>query len=60
MDIGIGMMINKKILNKEDLPFNIKEKLFNSIKKRLDLLATKSLFKEDPTIMFEDGYKIYI
>ena len=54
------MLISKKILTKEELPFNVEEKFYNLIQKRLDLLATQSLFKEDPAIMFEDSYKIYI
>ncbi len=54
------MLISKKILTKEDLPFNVENKYYSTIQKRLDLLATQSLFKEDPAIMFEDGYKIYI
>ncbi|MBN1214116.1 MAG: toll/interleukin-1 receptor domain-containing protein [Candidatus Lokiarchaeota archaeon] len=54
------MLISKNVLNVDDLPFSVESKFYNSIKKRLDLLATQSLFKEDPSIMFEDGYKIYI
>ncbi|MBY9006199.1 MAG: toll/interleukin-1 receptor domain-containing protein [Candidatus Lokiarchaeota archaeon] len=54
------MLISKKLLNAKDLPFNVKKEYYTSIQKRLDLLASQSLFKEDPAIMFEDGYKIYI
>ncbi|MFX1377400.1 MAG: toll/interleukin-1 receptor domain-containing protein [Promethearchaeota archaeon] len=54
------MLIGKKIISLENLPFKVEKEFFNSIQKRLDLLATQSLFKEDPAIMLEDDYKIYI
>jgi len=54
------MLIGKKIISSDDLPFNIDKGFFESVIKRLDLLATQNLFKEDPAIMLEGDYKIYI
>ncbi len=54
------MLISKKVISTEDLPFSVDKVFLDSTQKRLDLLATQSLFKEDPAIMFEDDYKIYI
>ncbi|MFX0023638.1 MAG: toll/interleukin-1 receptor domain-containing protein [Candidatus Hermodarchaeota archaeon] len=54
------MLIGKKIISSNNLPFNVEKKFFDSIQKRLELTATQSLFKEDPAIMLEGDYKIYI
>lgn len=54
------MLIGKKIISSDALPFKVEKDFFASIQKRLDLLATQSLFKEDPAIMLEGDYKIYI
>ncbi|MFX1444176.1 MAG: toll/interleukin-1 receptor domain-containing protein [Promethearchaeota archaeon] len=54
------MLLSKKSIDLEDLPFNVDNTWFKSIQKRLDLLAAQSLFKEEPAIMFSNGYSIYI
>ncbi len=54
------MLISKKIISLENIPFNVDEEWFESIQKRLDLIATQSLFKEEPAIMLSNGYKIFI
>ncbi|MFX1569858.1 MAG: toll/interleukin-1 receptor domain-containing protein [Promethearchaeota archaeon] len=54
------MLIGKKIISSDNLPFKVEREFFDSIQKRLDLVATQSLFKEDPAIMLEGDYKIYI
>ncbi|MFW9988666.1 MAG: toll/interleukin-1 receptor domain-containing protein [Candidatus Odinarchaeota archaeon] len=54
------MLIGKKIITSDNLPFKVSKKFFNSIQKRIELVATQSLFKEDPAIMLEGDYKIFI
>lgn len=54
------MLIGKNVISPNQLPFNIDKGLINYIQKRLNLVAAQSLFKEDPTIMLEGDYKIYI
>jgi hypothetical protein len=54
------MLIGKKIIFPDSLPFKVEKGFFDSIQRRLDLLAAQSLFKEDPAIMLEGEYKIYI
>ncbi len=54
------MLISKKIIEPEELPFKVDEDFITTIEKRLNLLATQRLFKEEPSIMFEDDYKFYI
>ncbi|MFX1275938.1 MAG: toll/interleukin-1 receptor domain-containing protein [Promethearchaeota archaeon] len=54
------MLINKKVITLSNLPFKVTKKTFDPIQKRLDLIATQSLFKEEPAIMLSNGYKIYV
>jgi hypothetical protein len=54
------MLIGKNIIKPNQLPFSISKELMNDIQKRLNLVAAQSLFKEDPAIMLEGDYKIYI
>jgi len=54
------MLLSKKAISLDNLPFDIDEKWFQSLQKRLDLLAAQSLFKEDPAIMLSNDYSIYI
>ena len=54
------MLIGKKVIPYEELPFSVEKSFLNSILKRLDLLATQALFKEEPAILLEGDYKIYI
>ncbi len=54
------MLLSKKAISLDNMPFNVDEKWFKSIQKRLDLLAAQSLFKEDPTIMLSNDYSIYV
>jgi len=54
------MLIGKKTISYVDLPFSIDKDFLNSILKRLELLATQALFKEEPAILLEGDYKIYI
>ena len=54
------MLISKKIISLAKIPFKVDKKWFASIQKRLDLIATQSLFKEEPAIMLSNGYKIYV
>jgi hypothetical protein len=54
------MLIGKKVISSTSLPFKVERGFFDSIQRRLNLLAAQSLFKEDPAIMLEGDYKIYI
>ncbi|MBY9003541.1 MAG: toll/interleukin-1 receptor domain-containing protein [Candidatus Lokiarchaeota archaeon] len=54
------MLIGKKVISYEELPFSVEKDFLNLIFKRLDLLATQSLFKEEPSILLEGDYKIYV
>ncbi|MFX1236240.1 MAG: toll/interleukin-1 receptor domain-containing protein, partial [Promethearchaeota archaeon] len=54
------MLINKRTCTISDIPFKVDEDWFESIKKRLDLRAAQSLFKEDPAIMLSNGYQVFI
>ncbi|MFX1389737.1 MAG: toll/interleukin-1 receptor domain-containing protein [Promethearchaeota archaeon] len=54
------MLIGKKIISPISLPFKVQKDFMDSIQKRLDLVATKSLFKEEPAIMLDGDYKIFI
>ena len=54
------MLLIKKAITLEEIPFNIDDRWFETIQKRLDLLATQSIFKEEPAIKFSNDYSIYI
>jgi hypothetical protein len=54
------MLLSKNVINRAQIPFNLNKELYNSIQKRLELHASQKLFKIEPSIMFEDGYKIYV
>ncbi|MFX0070350.1 MAG: toll/interleukin-1 receptor domain-containing protein [Candidatus Hermodarchaeota archaeon] len=54
------MLLSKKTIDLDDFPFEVDKHWFKSIQKRLDLLAAQSLFKEEPAIMFSNGYSIFI
>ncbi|MFX1257604.1 MAG: toll/interleukin-1 receptor domain-containing protein [Promethearchaeota archaeon] len=54
------MLLSKKVINLEDLPFKVDKTWFEDVQKRLDLLATQSLFKEEPAVMLSNGYRIFI
>jgi hypothetical protein len=54
------MLMSKKIITLSKMPFKVDKKWFASIQKRLDLIATQSLFKEEPAVMLSNGYKIYV
>jgi hypothetical protein len=54
------MLLSKKSIKLEDLPFNVDKNWFKSVQKRLDLLATQSLFKEEPAILLSNDYAIFI
>ncbi|MBD3196932.1 MAG: TIR domain-containing protein [Candidatus Lokiarchaeota archaeon] len=54
------MLLSKNIILKAQLPFKLEDDLYESVKKRLELHASQKLFKLEPSIVFEDGYKIYV
>ncbi|MCP4764354.1 MAG: toll/interleukin-1 receptor domain-containing protein, partial [archaeon] len=54
------MLISKKVIPLTKMPFKVEKKWFESIQKRLDLIASQSLFKEEPAIMLSNDYKIYV
>ncbi len=54
------MLYSKNAIKLEDFPFKVDHSQFKSIKKRLELLATQSLFKEEPSIILSNDYKIYV
>lgn len=59
MAIYLMLLLQKKI-TVSDIPMNIDKIWFETIQKRLDLIAAQSLFKEDPAIVLERDYDIYI
>ncbi|TXT60158.1 MAG: hypothetical protein BAJALOKI2v1_130040 [Promethearchaeota archaeon] len=54
------MLLSKNVIKRTQLPFLLEENLFESVQKRLELHASQNLFKVEPSIMFEDEYKIFI
>ncbi len=54
------MLLSKKVIKIADLPFKISKSQYNMAIKRLELLASQSLFKEEPAILLEEDYSIYI
>ncbi|MBD3213083.1 MAG: TIR domain-containing protein [Candidatus Lokiarchaeota archaeon] len=54
------MLLSKNMINRTQIPFTLNKELYDSIQKRLELHASQKLFKIEPSIMFEDGYKIYV
>lgn len=54
------LLLSKKMIEIDDIPLEINKKLYQKTQKRLDMIAAQSLFKEEPAIMLEEDYYIFI
>lgn len=54
------MLLLKNRIKISDLPFPVEIDWFGSIQTRLNQIASQGLFKEEPNIVLEEDYNIYI
>lgn len=54
------MLLLKNKITTSDLPFPVDLTWFSSIQTRLNQIASQGLFKEEPNIVLEEDYNIYI
>ncbi|MFX0064607.1 MAG: toll/interleukin-1 receptor domain-containing protein [Candidatus Hermodarchaeota archaeon] len=57
---GYLMLYAKNRIQVDDFPVKIEGDWFTSIQEKLELHASQSLFKEEPEIVLEEDYNVYI
>ncbi|MFX1538703.1 MAG: toll/interleukin-1 receptor domain-containing protein [Promethearchaeota archaeon] len=57
---GYLMLYAKNRIQVKDFPVRVEGDWFTSIQEKIELHASQSLFKEEPEIVLEEDYKVYI
>ncbi|MHA1342018.1 MAG: toll/interleukin-1 receptor domain-containing protein [Promethearchaeota archaeon] len=54
------MMFARNMIKQDDFPFKLSKENEELIKKRINLISKRTFFKEEPLIVLEEDYNVYI